>query len=144
MSAEYRCGAFLVDLAFYRAVDRVGFGLCGNDTENAFGCNESGDGKGKCVLGHVGKLLEATVVYLLHTAGLVKRNYLDHLFIVEIGNVGVVKGDVAVFADAHNDDIAFIGCEKRRITLAFCFGVDCGAVDIIYRRKGNATENGIF
>ena len=51
---------------------------------------------------------EAAVIDLLLAANIVQRNDLCHLGIVKVGDPRIVEGDVAVFANAHNNNVGGI------------------------------------
>ena len=68
---------------------------------------------------------EAAVVHLLHTTDLVELGELDGGGIVEIGNAGIVEGDVAVLADADQTDVnGFLADLFGQLCDAFSSAVD--------------------
>jgi hypothetical protein len=55
--------------------------------------------------GHVVDRLEAAVVNLLDPAGVIEPNYLDQYRVFQVGNGGIIEGEVPILADAGTDDV---------------------------------------
>ena len=83
---------------------------------------------------------EAAVVHLLHTADVVKLGGLDRHGIVEVGNAGIVEGDVAVLTDAHDHDIGRVLFKKGGVAAALGLGI-VGRIDVIDRAEGDKRED---
>ena len=105
MTAENSCGASLADLTANGSLYSVSLCGSGNDAEKMISREESGAGEGDRHLRNVIDSCEASVVYLLLTADLVKLYGLDLLLIVEISNGRIVERDMSVLTDTHNDDV---------------------------------------
>lgn len=105
MIAKYCAGAVFPYFAVYKGVNGVSLGGGGNYAKNIVGEYKGGDGKGKSMGGNKGYILKAAVVYLLPAADFVKGNHLDNFFVVKFGHMGIVEGDMPVFAYSHADYI---------------------------------------
>ena len=74
--------------------------------------------------------------------GTVKLCHLDDLGIIEISNAGIVKGDVSVLSDTHNNDVGGVLGKELAVSCDFLLG-RCGGVNIVYALKGSYAENGV-
>lgn len=101
MAAEYGSGAGFGNFSFNGVVYCIRFGGGGNNAEYYLGSNQGGDGKCHSVGGNKVNGCKASVVNLLHTAYVIQFHGLNGVFIVKISYVGVVKGNMSVFANAE-------------------------------------------
>ena len=72
-----------------------------NYTEQPRSGYKCGNGQSHCVRRHFVDRLKTTVVHLLIAANFVELHGFYNLFIVEIGNIGIVKRDMPVLAYSH-------------------------------------------
>ena len=63
--------------------------------------------------------------------------------VVEAGDVGIVEGNVAVFSDAHADDVAGVFSEQSGVARALCGGVGTGRVDVMDAAEGDEAEEAV-
>ena len=77
---------------------------------------------------------------LLHAAGNIQLNHLDLFRIVKIRYGGVVKRDMAVFADAEEHHVGRVLFQKLAVTRAFLLGIR-RAVDQVNGTKRNTVKN---
>jgi len=80
---------------------------------------------------HIGHPGEMTLPHLLAAAGIVQHHALHQQGIGEIGDMGVVERDVAVFADTHESEIHRFGRQFDRITRGHFIGMRSVALQIV-------------
>src|SRR5262249_42965337 len=120
------------DRTIERALNGAALGGAGDHAEEVSAVGDRGDRERQGVGGDGGEGGEAAVVDLLLAAGVVERDDLGDLRVVEIGDGGVVEGDVAVLADAQAHDVD--GGLAEQVGVAAAFGVGGrGAVDQVHR-----------
>ena len=141
VAAQDGSRALFVDLVVQGVLDGLRLGLGGDDAEQMLAGKESRASEGEGEARNTVDLGEATVVDLLHAAHFVKLDGFHGLGVVEIGNPGIVEGDVSVFADAHHDDVGGIGLQKLGVTGALSLGVDGATVDEADALEGNAVKD---
>ena len=130
MAAQDRGGAGLPDLTAEGGADCLGLGFGGDDAEEVIPRKEGGNGQGDGGLGHVLQPGDAPVVDLLVAADGVQLHGLDRLGVMEVCHGGIVEGDVAVLANAHDHDIGGVLTEQSGVAVALGLGILCGDVDV--------------
>ena len=112
MEPEDRGGAGGGDRALDGGAYGGGFAGPRDVNAEALRLAENGDGERERVEGHLGEGGEAAVVDLLLAAGEVEFDDFDEERVGEVGDGRVVEGDVAVFANAHADEIDGLCAEE--------------------------------
>jgi len=76
-----------------------------NDAEDLVSGQQRGNGHRDRVRRHIGQPEKAAVIDLLLARSLVERHHLDELGIGEVGDAGIVEGDMAVLPDTRAHDV---------------------------------------
>ena len=123
-------------------VNRIGLANGGNHANRLGNVHNEGHGDGHSLLGNGIQIGEAAVVDLLLAANLVQLHDLHGLGIVEVSHIGIVKCQMAVLADAQEDQVDGVLLQQFGVLLALFLCVILVAQQVVQFHERNFVEDG--
>ena len=125
------------------SIDRARLVRAIDEDECAWNAQKERDGERESAPRNIVQTREGAIVDLLHAADIVELDRTDVERVIEMADWRIDEREMAVFADAHDDEARLGVVEQRGIAGAFRVGIGRLAIELMKRRDRYMIEQAI-